>query len=281
MSTGRDEPTSSPPRWPLAPDYGDDAFRGTAPYYAEFRERYPLSMLEEIVERAGVSGDGVLLDLGCGTGQVALPMSRWFRQVLASDVEPEMLEVGRQEAARLGIDKVEWIQSRAEDLDFPDGHLDMVTIGNAFHRINRPLVGRRAMAWLPPGRCLVVLGSGKERDVPWRKVLADVVARWTSPTGEEDGGGGPGAQPAATHDEVLADLGFELEQAVRPTPYEWTVDSLVGRMWSASTTSVAVLGDRAAAFEEDLRRSLLAYDPTGRYRETIEYYYILARVPAG
>jgi hypothetical protein len=40
-----------------------------------------------------------------------------------------------------------------------------------------------------------------------------------------------------------------------------------------------VFGDSVAAFEADLRRTLLACAPDGRFHETIHFTYLLARRP--
>jgi len=38
-------------------------------------------------------------------------------------------------------------------------------------------------------------------------------------------------------------------------------------------------GDQVEAFEADLRQALLAYDPSGVYREDLDCAYVLARRP--
>lgn len=51
--------------------FAADLYRGTAWYYDRYRLPYPEAMLADLVRRAGVSGQGRLLDLACGTGQLA------------------------------------------------------------------------------------------------------------------------------------------------------------------------------------------------------------------
>ena len=100
--------------------------------------------------------------------------------LLALDREAEMLEVGRREAAARGFENVVWKEGRAEDLVAPKGAFELTTIGNAFHRLHRRLVGRKAMDWLAPGRCLAVLGSsslwtGQE---DWQAIARDLIRSW-------------------------------------------------------------------------------------------------------
>jgi len=44
-------------------------------------------MTAHLIQHAGVSGAGRLLDLACGTGQLAFPLRRWFSEVWAVDRE--------------------------------------------------------------------------------------------------------------------------------------------------------------------------------------------------
>jgi SAM-dependent methyltransferase len=68
-----------------------DLFMGTAKYYARYRPGYPEPFFAHIVERFRLDGTGRLLDLGCGTGQLALPLAGRFQEVVGMDPEPEML----------------------------------------------------------------------------------------------------------------------------------------------------------------------------------------------
>ena len=69
--------------------------RGTAGYYDRYRPRYPAGLMRRLVDEAGVTGGGRLLDLACGTGQVALGLSSYFEEVWAVDQEADMVRGGR------------------------------------------------------------------------------------------------------------------------------------------------------------------------------------------
>lgn len=55
---------------------------------------------------------GPLLDLGCGTGRVALRFAQQGYQVTGVDATPEMIELARQKAAKQGV-SVDWVVSDA------------------------------------------------------------------------------------------------------------------------------------------------------------------------
>jgi SAM-dependent methyltransferase len=51
-----------------------DLYQGTAEYYDRYRLPYPQALIEDLIARTGVCGQGRLLDLACGTGR--LPPAR-------------------------------------------------------------------------------------------------------------------------------------------------------------------------------------------------------------
>ena len=104
---------------------------------------------------------GRLLDLACGTGQLAFPLRRWFPAgVWAVDQEPDMVDVVQAKAAAAGAWEVRPVVSSAESLDAEPGSFELAVIGNAFPRLDRDLAARpgptagssRAGAWRCAGR---------------------------------------------------------------------------------------------------------------------------------
>jgi hypothetical protein len=78
----------------------------------------------------------------------------------------------------------------------------------------------------------------------------------------------------------LRAAGFEdAESHEFPIPHVWTLDAIVGNLYSTSAASQRALGDRAAAFAADVRRTLLAGDARGQYPATLSCGYTLARRP--
>jgi 2-polyprenyl-6-hydroxyphenyl methylase/3-demethylubiquinone-9 3-methyltransferase len=67
-----------------------------------------------------------VLDVGAGTGNVAIRAAEKGAQVVASDLTPENFEAGRHEARAHGV-KLEWVEADAEALPFSDGEFDVVT----------------------------------------------------------------------------------------------------------------------------------------------------------
>ena len=131
------------------PEFRRDLFQGTARFYDEFRVPYPAAMLDDLCRRTNATGRGRLLDVACGTGQLAFALASRFGEVCAIDQEPEAVDLARAKARARGVDNIEWVTGRAEDIE-ADHDVDLVVIGNAFHRLYRRRVAAAAREWLVP-----------------------------------------------------------------------------------------------------------------------------------
>jgi len=265
--------------------FAADLYRGSAGYYDRYRLPYPEAMLADLAARAGVCGRGRLLDLACGTGQLAFPLRRWFAEVWAVDREPDMVELVRAKAAAEGAGGIRPVVSDAETLHAERDYFELAVIGNAFHRLDRDLVAGRILGWLKPGGHLALCWSsgpwaGGEG---WQRALAATVDRWQSALGAADRvpAGWDLARQRRPDLQVLSGAGFEAagrrEFAVE---HRWTLAELAGYIRSTSVLPAAVLGDQADAFDADLAARLGPHGDGGAFTETVSFAYELARKPA-
>ena len=245
------------------PNYPADTFSGTAGYYARFRLPYPDALIEQLLaERRGASREETLLDLACGPGRLAIPLAPFFHDVTAVDLEPEMIEQARQDALRQGVTNVLWRVGKVEDLEIPPQSLAMITIGEAFHRVDQKRVLENGRRWLRSGGTFVVLGGtgNFEQALPWQRAAADVVRKWT---GLQNGPYVSTSFIAGTVkqcEDQMNDRGFENVASHRfPIRHTWTKEALVGYLFSTSFCSRRALGDNADAFAADMVDSLFKF----------------------
>ena len=153
--------------------FAADLYRGTAGYYDSYRLPYPDAMIEYVVGQAMVDGQGRLLDLACGTGQLTFPLRRWFSEVWAVDREQDMVEAVRAKAAAIGAENIRPIAADAETLHAAPGHFELAVIGNAFHRLRRDQVAGRLLGWLKPGGCVALCWSHGPQagDEEWQRAF--------------------------------------------------------------------------------------------------------------
>jgi ubiquinone/menaquinone biosynthesis C-methylase UbiE len=265
-------------------NFAPEAFSGTAGYYVQYRVPYPDVLLGDLIGRLNCSGDGRLLDLACGPGRVALAVASSFREIWAVDLEPDMIDAGRAEAARRGIAHVTWILGRAEDMDFADESFDAVVIGEAFHRLDQARVAAQTLRWLKPSCALVTLGSFSmlsERE-PWQRIVVEAIRRWTNwrPDAALTDAARKALSGPEEYERVMRAAGFR-DVATYPFafPHAWTLDSILGYLYSTSVASKRALGTNAEAFESDLRSALLAHNPSGVYHEKTDWGYTFGRKP--
>ncbi len=79
----------------------------------------------ELVEAAGVKQGDRVLDVAAGSGNAAIPAAKTGAHVVASDLTPELFDVGRKDAANEGVE-IEWREADAEALPFADAEFDTV-----------------------------------------------------------------------------------------------------------------------------------------------------------
>ncbi|MDC0739172.1 methyltransferase domain-containing protein [Cognatishimia sp. SS12] len=104
--------------------------------------------------RSYLKQDDHVLEIGCGTGRTALQLAPTVGEIVATDLAPAMLDVGREEAWNDGIKNIRFAQCDA--LNPPEGPYDVVLAHNILHLVeDLPGVLRASHAVLKPGGLLI------------------------------------------------------------------------------------------------------------------------------
>ena len=83
------------------------------------------------------TGEERVLDAGAGTGGFAFAAAPLVREVVAADVVPEVLETGRELAAK-DFPNVTFVEADVAHLPFEDGTFDLAACVRTLHHVARP-----------------------------------------------------------------------------------------------------------------------------------------------
>jgi ubiquinone/menaquinone biosynthesis C-methylase UbiE len=265
--------------------FATDLYQGTAEYYDRYRLPYPQAMTEDLIARTGVSGHGRLLDLACGTGQLAFPLRGSFAEVWAVDREPDFARMVQAKAGKLGAGNIRPVTADAETLDAEPGHFELAVIGNAFHRLDRDLVAARLLNWLQPGGCVALCWANTPQlgDRQWQRALAALLHRWQTALGAAGRVPANWAEPRRRRPDaqVLSEAGFETAgRREFPVEHQWSLAELGGYVRSTSVLPPSVLGDHGTAFDNDIAATMGPFAAAdGTFPHDVGFVYELARKP--
>lgn len=94
------------------------------------------ALREEIVGLARLRSSDRVLDIGAGTGLLALAAAPRVRRVWALDISPAMCSHLAAKLARRGIENTKVVARSATDLPLADGSVDVVLSNYCFHHLN-------------------------------------------------------------------------------------------------------------------------------------------------
>jgi ubiquinone/menaquinone biosynthesis C-methylase UbiE len=242
-------------------------FRGTAPFY-RFRVPYPADVFAFLRAEFALDPGRRVLDLGCGPGTLSIPLSRLVAEVVALDIDAEMLAEGERQASHAGRQNIRWLRSRAEDVSSELGRFRLVTLGQSFHWMDRDSVLRRLAPLVEDGGGLALVAPGRRRpQESWEALAQSVVARYLGPRDRHPRANPePADEPALRRSEDFEEVGAR----EFPSVVERDVPSILGWVYSSSTSARHRFGERVQAFERDLAEALGRASPSGIFRETVE-----------
>jgi len=112
-------------------------FGERAAFYTTSTAHTDPQVLARVVTLAAAKPDWCALDLATGTGHTAFAVAEKVRQVIASDLTPEMLAEAEKLRASRGVRNVRFEIADVHALPHPDGTFRLITCRRAAHHFSR------------------------------------------------------------------------------------------------------------------------------------------------
>ena len=199
-----------------------DHFSTSSDRYAAYRPAYPAALFEWLASQCGERDTA--WDCATGSGQAALGLSPYFRQVVATDASAEQIRHAEGHA------NIDYRVAPAEASGLADHSIDLVTVAQAAHWFDLTRFYAEVMRVLKPGGIVVLWGYGRmvlpeKMDAPFQRFYAETVGPYWPPE-------------RALIDDAYRSLEFPFAEIQAPAfniEVEWTLPRLMDYLstWSA------------------------------------------------
>ncbi|MEA2780263.1 MAG: hypothetical protein QOK29_1807 [Rhodospirillaceae bacterium] len=251
-------------------------FQSAAVHYLEGRPSYPPLLLSRVASFCRLDRTQRVLDLGCGPGQLALALAPLAGEVTAMDPEPAMLRIAARSAADAG-QEIKLVEGSSYDLGPHLGRFDLVVIGRAFHWMDRADTLKRLDRLIEPIGAIVLFDDDfpKVPDNRWRSVFTALTDEYAADDADRRKRKSP---DWPIHEAFLLASPFDrLERVSVIERQQTSVERLVDRALSMSSTTADRLGERTAELADRIRQTMAPFAVDGTIIEVVEAGALIAR----
>lgn len=254
-------------------------FSSTYEYYAKYRPNIPEEVINIIVKHFDIKLNDRILDLGCGTGQVALAMEGKCGEMVCLDSDPEMLKQAKK-ATKDSQMKLTWINFGSQDLGKIKeslGIFKIATICRAFHWMGQKQVLDDLDGFIDKNGGIAIFGDGSfwTGQEEWQQAVKRIVQKYLGE--ERRAGTGTFKESDEPWKNIITRSVFRFIK-IRDVPIvrNWDIGSIIGYLFSASFAAPYLFGDQVNRFKKETKSTLLSINPRGVFQENAVWAIILA-----
>lgn len=249
-------------------------FNALAEQYDAYRPHYPSDALLFLVTLGELDKESDIADIGTGTGRIALELAKYVRLVYAVDTANVMLEQLQVSAEKEGLSNIRTIEAPGETTGLVGESLDLVTIAQAFHWMDKRAALVEANRILKSKKNLVLLWNQTTNTTD--KYYAEIVALTKRYNPAYHGGSDIRSTDFPDHIET-AKLFGPIERYTFPFQLHYTTESYVGFLLSKSYIGAGIPAAELPHFIEAAHQILKADFPDGDIVEQYETVILAAR----
>ncbi len=260
-------------------DFGGEV----AAFYAQYRRGYPADFVNMLAQALQLGPGDVAADIGCGTGQLTIPLAGRVRAVVGMDPEPAMLALAGQAAAAQDVANATWVLGGDSDLAALSALLGRhalagLTIANAIHLIAHQRLFVAALRLLRPGGGLAVVANGTplwQQPSEWSRALRHALEQWLETTLESRCGTDP--QSRQRYQAALGEAGFtDIHEESLDYTSDLSFDEVIGGLYSAMPSRMLPPPGQRAAFTSHIRNAI---GPGPRFAESVHVNALIGHTP--
>ncbi len=140
-----------------------------------------VKVVDKVISSSKLEEDSTVLDLGCGSGQLAIKIAPFVGKVIAVDISQNMINLLKENAASKGIDNIETVVVPIEHLVLPEGSVDLVVSNYALHHLkdnDKAMIVQKSFLWLKAGGQITIgdMMFGRGKDPRDRQIIGSKLA---------------------------------------------------------------------------------------------------------
>ena len=249
-------------------------FNALAEQYDAYRPHYPTEALLFLVTLGDLDKESDVADIGTGTGRIALELAKYVRLVYAVDTAVVMLNQLQVSAEKEGLSNIRTIQAPGEATGLSNESLDLVTIAQAFHWMDKQTALSEANRILKSRKHLVLLWNQvtNTEDEYYREMVA-LIKRYNV---KYEGGSEIRSTDFPDHLSNSKLFG-PIERYTFPFELYYSLESYVGFLLSKSYIGMGIPSAELPHFIEAAHQVMKKYFPDGNIIEKYETVMLAVR----
>lgn len=249
-------------------------------FYHRYRRGYPARVFDVLARTLNLTEDDIAVDLGCGTGQIAIPLAARVRAVIGMDPSPDMLNRARHEAGTSNAKNISWLLGTDADLPrltalLGEHAVAAITVGQALHWMDHETLFRAAKPLFRDNGGIAIVTNGTPlwlQPVPWSRALKATLERWLDTKLSYACGTDQEAQDRYAR--ALGDAGYDVIRESVDYDDDLTLDEIIGGVFSAASGDKVSSADQREILADNIRQGLAEHAP---FREHVRVALVIGR----